>query len=216
MENKRLIISVGSPIAGGTVDSVFGRTGNVIAVNGDYTTSLVTESTDKKYVTDAEKTVLSNTSGTNTGDETTSTIQTKRPLKNVNGESLEGTGDIDINKSDVGLGNVDNTSDADKPVSNATQTALDGKEDSITAGTTVQYFRGDKTFQTLDKTSVGLGNVDNTSDLDKPISTATQTALDGKVAIATNPSKTVKGAIKAFYDTATSTLEISIDGTDIA
>lgn len=31
------------------------------------------------------------------------------------------------------------------------------------------------------KTQVGLGNVDNTSDLDKPISTATQTALDGKV-----------------------------------
>ncbi len=216
MENKRLIISVGSPVNGGVVDSVFGRTGNVIAVNGDYTTSLVTESTDKKYVTDAEKTVLSNTSGTNTGDETTSTIQTKRPLKNFNGESLEGTGDIDINKSDVGLGNVDNTSDLDKPVSNDQQTALDGKEDSITAGTTSQYFRGDKTFQTLDKTSVGLGNVDNTSDLDKPISTATQTALDGKVAIATNPSKTVKGAIKAFYDTATSTLEISIDGTDIA
>ena len=32
------------------------------------------------------------------------------------------------------------------------------------------------------KTQVGLGNVDNTSDLDKPISTATQTALDGKQA----------------------------------
>lgn len=30
------------------------------------------------------------------------------------------------------------------------------------------------------KTHVGLGNVDNTSDADKPISTATQTALDGK------------------------------------
>ena len=29
-----------------------------------------------------------------------------------------------------------------------------------------------------DKTMVGLGNVDNTSDLDKPVSTATQTALD--------------------------------------
>lgn len=28
-------------------------------------------------------------------------------------------------KSDVGLGNVDNTSDADKPISNATQAALD-------------------------------------------------------------------------------------------
>ena len=32
------------------------------------------------------------------------------------------------------------------------------------------------------KAQVGLGNVDNTSDLNKPISTATQTALDGKQA----------------------------------
>lgn len=32
----------------------------------------------------------------------------------------------------------------------------------------------------LDKSSVGLGNVNNTSDSDKPISTATQSALDGK------------------------------------
>ena len=34
---------------------------------------------------------------------------------------------------------------------------------------------------TIDKTDVGLGNVDNTSDASKPISTATQTALDGKI-----------------------------------
>ena len=61
------------------------------------------------------------------------------------------------------------------------QTQLNAKEDSITAGTTSQYYRGDKTFQTLDKTSVGLSNVDNTSDLNKPISTATQTALNGKI-----------------------------------
>lgn len=32
-----------------------------------------------------------------------------------------------VDKNRVGLGNVDNTADADKPVSNATQTALDGK-----------------------------------------------------------------------------------------
>lgn len=32
------------------------------------------------------------------------------------------------------------------------------------------------------KQSLGLGNVDNTSDLDKPVSTATQTALDAKQA----------------------------------
>ena len=35
------------------------------------------------------------------------------------------------NKSDVGLGNVDNTSDANKPISTATQTALDAKPDNL-------------------------------------------------------------------------------------
>ena len=75
---------------------------------------------------------------------------------------------------------VDNTSDADKPISTATQTALDGKEPTVTAGTATQYYRGDKTFQELDKAAVGLDQVDNTSDLDKPISTATQAALDLK------------------------------------
>lgn len=45
----------------------------------------------------------------------------------------------------------------------------------------------------LDKNSVGLGNVDNTSDVNKPISSATQTALNSKQAsgdYATNTSLT--------------------------
>ena len=60
-------------------------------------------------------------------------------------------------KSEVGLGNVDNTSDADKPVSTATQTALSAKANSA-----------------------DFSNVNNTSDADKPVSTATQTALNAK------------------------------------
>ena len=58
---------------------------------------------------------------------------------------------------------------------------LGSKEPTITTGSTAQYWRGDKTWQTLDKTSVGLGNVDNTSDANKPVSTAAQTALAAKV-----------------------------------
>lgn len=47
-------------------------------------------------------------------------------------------------------------------------------EDKLTkAGTAVQP-------EGLTKAAVGLGDVDNTSDLDKPVSTATQTALNGK------------------------------------
>lgn len=61
------------------------------------------------------------------------------------------------------------------------QNTLDGKEQKISTGTTSQYWRGDKTWQNLDKNSVGLSNVDNTSDLNKPISTATQQALNNKL-----------------------------------
>ena len=40
-----------------------------------------------------------------------------------------------------------------------------------------------QTLANADKNAVGLGNVDNTSDLDKPISTATQTVLDSKATV---------------------------------
>ena len=42
-------------------------------------------------------TALNALSGTNTGDETTLSIQTKRPLKTINSTSLEGIGNIEIN-----------------------------------------------------------------------------------------------------------------------
>jgi len=90
------------------------------------------------------------------------------------------TGTVVLTSADVGLSNVNNTSDASKPISTATSTALAGKEPSITAGTTGQYWRGDKTWVTLDKTAVGLANVDNTSDASKPLSTAATTALAAK------------------------------------
>ncbi len=83
------------------------------------------------------------------------------------------------------------------------QTALDGKEPTISAGTTAQYYRGDKTFQTLNKAAVGLSNVDNTSDANKPISTATQSALDAKinnrVIINTSGSATLPSAATTDY-----------------
>lgn len=84
-------------------------------------------------------------------------------------------------KTDVGLGNVDNTADADKPISSAQQAALDGKEPLIAPANLSTYFRGDKTFQLLNAETVGLENVDNTADVDKIVSNPQQAALDGKV-----------------------------------
>lgn len=55
-------------VAGGSapVDSVNGETGVVVLTTGN-----LTEDTNKNFVTDAEKVVIGNTSGTNTGDELT-------------------------------------------------------------------------------------------------------------------------------------------------
>ena len=88
-----------------------------------------------------------------------------------------------VTKAQLGLGNVDNTSDADKPISTATQTALDTHTDSINAVTTdlATHLADEDNPHKVTKAQLGLGNVDNTSDLNKPISTATQTALNKKV-----------------------------------
>lgn len=94
-----------------------------------------------------------------------------------------------LDKTAVGLSDVDNTSDADKPLSIAAISALAGKEPVIAAGTVSDYLRGDKTWGVLDKAAVGLANVDNTSDANKPISTAQQAALNLKAPLA-SPSFT--------------------------
>lgn len=57
----------------------------------------------------------------------------------------------------------DNTTTVESAISSI-ETGVSGKEPAITAGTTSQYFRGDKTWQTLDKAAVGLSNVDNKSE----------------------------------------------------
>ena len=68
-------------------------------------------------------------------------------FKTIEGQSIIGTGNIDLDKNIVGLGNVDNTSDLLKPISTATQIALNTKEPAIASGTISQYWRGDKTWQ---------------------------------------------------------------------
>ena len=101
----------------------------------------------------------------------------------VNGHAL--SGNVSVTASDVGLGNVTNTSDANKPVSTAQQTALDLK-----ANIASPTFTG--TVGGITATMVGLGNVTNTSDANKPVSTAQQTALDLK---ANSASPTFTGTV---------------------
>ena len=97
-----------------------------------------------------------------------------------------------ITKAMVGLTNVDDTSDANKPVSTAQQTAL-----NLKANIASPTFTG--TVSGITATMVGLANVDNTSDANKPVSTAQQTALNLKANIASPTfTGTVSGISKAM------------------
>ena len=117
-------------------------------------------------------------------------------------------------KAQVGLGNADNTSDANKPVSTATQTALNAKENTITAGTTSQYYRGDKTFQTLNKTAVGLGNVANV-DTTNASNIASGTLSDSRLSSAvTKQGNTFNGASQLVQLDASAKLP-SVDGSNL-
>ena len=101
--------------------------------------------------------------------------------KTISGDAtLANTGALTLNtsaKTTLGLNNVDNTSDANKPVSTAQQAEIDTKAD-IASPT----FTG--TVGGITKAMVGLTNAENTTDANKPVSTATQNALNLKANLA--------------------------------
>lgn len=132
-----------SAITGATKTKITYDAKGLVTSGADATTADIADSTNKRYVTDAQQTVIGNTSGTNSGDNAVNslysglasskqdTLVSGTNIKTLEGQSLLGSGNIDLTKSDVGLGNVDNTSDANKPVSTATQTALNAKQDKV-------------------------------------------------------------------------------------
>jgi hypothetical protein len=141
----------------------------------------------------------------------TTLVGTKAPIA-----SPTFTGTVSgITKSMIGLGNADNTSDALKPISTATQNSLDTKLASSTAASTYApiaspTFTG--TVSGITKSMVGLSNIDNTADTAKPISTATQTALDSKLnrLVSTNPQP---GSYQIVVGDAFKLIEMSGGGT---
>ena len=156
-----LKVDENTAITGATKTKITYDAKGLVTAGADATTADIADSTNKRYVTDAQATVIGNTSGTNTGDNATNsqysglaaskqdTLVSATNIKTINSTTLLGSGNIAV-------------------------------EPTITATTSADYYRGDKTFATLNKTAVGLGNVDNTSDANKPVSTAQQTALDLK------------------------------------
>ena len=88
----------------------------------------------------------------------------------IDAEGEKHVGDVTIDKAFIGLDKVNNTTDLEKPISNATQAALDLKANNDATNIVTENWRA----------QLRINNVDNTPDIDKPVSTAVQTALDKK------------------------------------
>lgn len=90
------------------------------------------------------------------------------PIQGVVNTVAGKQGDVILNKKDVGLENVDNTADIDKPISNSTKLEF-------------QRHYAAENPHNITKKTLGLENVDNTADVDKPISNLTQIELNKKI-----------------------------------
>lgn len=78
----------------------------LVTAGADATTADIADSTNKRYVTDAQLTVIGNTSGTNTGDQTTitgnaGTATALQTARTINGVSFDGTANIQTATSDT-------------------------------------------------------------------------------------------------------------------
>jgi hypothetical protein len=120
-------------------------------------------------------------------------------------------GDVKLVKADVGLSNVDNTSDIQKPVSIAQAQAIaaagavksvNGATGDVsglaTVGTVNAHITNLNNPHLTTKAQIGLSEVDNTSDANKPVPVAVTQALNSKAPTA-NPTftGTVAGVTKA-------------------
>ena len=128
--------------------------------------------------------------------------------RKINGKILNA--DITLAKGDVGLSSVDNTSDLNKPISTATQTALNNKANSsdVVALTGDQTVAGAKTFSDIPVFSSGLSlagvNVDQIIKSDGSWSSsddalATTAAIYAQIA-KTTPLDSAAGATKFTFN----------------
>jgi hypothetical protein len=110
-----------------------------------------------------------------------------------------------LDKNDVGLDQVDNTSDINKPISTATQSALDAKADDSALTSHV----GDTgNPHSVTAAQVGLGNVSNVATDDTPYDATTWN---------TNSDAATKNAIRDKIETmdtaiAANSAKVSADG----
>lgn len=70
-----------------------------------------------------------------------------------------------VARNNLGLGNVDNTSDVNKPISSATASALAGKQATLVSGTNIKTINGNTVLGSGDLVLTGVGETNTASNL---------------------------------------------------
>jgi hypothetical protein len=120
-------------------------TANATAITAETTRAIAAEATLTTNVTSNATAIAAETTRATAAEATLTTNLASEVTRATAAEALKAplasptfTGTVSgIDKTMVGLGNVDNTSDANKPVSTATQTALDLKENLANKSTDI-------------------------------------------------------------------------------
>ena len=90
-----------APITGATKTKITYDADGLVTAGADATTADIADSTNKRYVTDAQLTVIGNTSGTNTGDQTditgnAGTATALQTARTIDGQTFDGTANITV------------------------------------------------------------------------------------------------------------------------
>lgn len=94
-------VAANAGITGATKTKVTYDAKGLVTAGVDATTADIADATDKRYVTDAQRTVIGNTSGTNTGDQTSvsgnaGTATALATARNIDGQAFDGSADITV------------------------------------------------------------------------------------------------------------------------
>ena len=117
-------------------------------------------------------------------------------IKTLNSESLLGSGDIVLTKTSIGLDKVDNTSDLNKPISTATQTALNKKQDTLVSGTNIKTVHGQSVLGSGDISPIASASQLGGVKIGSGINVSTDGTISTQEYSLPTASATVKGGIK--------------------
>ncbi len=169
-------VTANAAITGATKTKITYDSKGLVTSGADATTADIADSLNKRYVTDAQLTVIGNTSGTNTGDQTLSGlggVPTTRSIT-VNGTSADLSADRTFTVTDANLSTSDITD-------NNVSTTKHGFAPKLPNNTT-QFLRGDGTYASPTvsvsvQTVTSAATVTPTTDNDLVVITAQAAAL---------------------------------------